>query len=348
MQRASFLATFAVVTSVCVSQLLAIDTIIRQGAAGLSGDIQRMTAEEVTIKTSRGEEKVPTSEIVRIRFNDEPASINLARGTFVAGRYEEALESFKKLEDEQFTGNRVLELKQDLQFYVAYATGKLALSGAKDLGEAEQLLSKFVDEHTSNYHWLDAVELLGDVRVASRKFAEAESAYSRLTTSQLPGYKMRGLVARGNALLEQDKAAPALASFESVLSMDAGDDETLQRHKHAAQLGKGAALAAQGKLKDAVTIVEGVIANAPEEGELYARAYNTLGFCYQQSNKEKEAMLAFLHVDVLYNNYPQEHAKALFNLVDLWTKLNKADYAKEARESLQQRYPNSPYSKQLN
>ena len=56
----------------------------------------------------------------------------------------------------------------------------------------------------------------------------------------------------------------------------------------------------------------------PEQKELQARAYNALGNCYEQAGRTKDALLAFLHVDVLYGTVPDAHAEALSHLIPLW------------------------------
>ena len=56
----------------------------------------------------------------------------------------------------------------------------------------------------------------------------------------------------------------------------------------------------------------------PEQKELQARAYNALGDCYERAGRTKDALLAFLHVDVLYSTVPDAHAEALSHLVKLW------------------------------
>ena len=76
----------------------------------------------------------------------------------------------------------------------------------------------------------------------------------------------------------------------------------------------------------------------PEDSELHAIAYNALGQCYRQADKPKEALLAFLHVDVLYSSIPAAHVEALENLAALWTSFGQAGRAREARGLLRDQY----------
>ena len=79
---------------------------------------------------------------------------------------------------------------------------------------------------------------------------------------------------------------------------------------------------------------------SPEEAELHAKAYNTLGFCQMKAGETKEALFAYLHVDVLYNAISEEHAEALSNLTTLWAAVGEPGRASEAEALLEERYPN--------
>ena len=93
-------------------------------------------------------------------------------------------------------------------------------------------------------------------------------------------------------------------------------------------------------------MVEQVIKDAdPEQKELHARAYNALGSCYQRAGQAKDALLAYLHVDVLYSSVPDAHAEALANLATLWRSIGQESRAREARQVLEQRYANSKWAK---
>ncbi len=114
----------------------------------------------------------------------------------------------------------------------------------------------------------------------------------------------------------------------------------------AASLGKAAALIAAKRCNEAIKAAEEVLEKAdPEDAPLMADAYNTLGNAQRQAGHTKEALLAFLHVDLLYAAVPEAHAEALFNLIDLWQQVHKTDRANRAEKTLMERYPESPWAK---
>ena len=59
---------------------------------------------------------------------------------------------------------------------------------------------------------------------------------------------------------------------------------------------------------------------------------------------QKAALLAYLHVDVLYFNYPNYHAESLYHLSKLWEQIGKRDRAKEAKDKLTTRYKGSSWA----
>ena len=79
---------------------------------------------------------------------------------------------------------------------------------------------------------------------------------------------------------------------------------------------------------------------------LGARAYNALGTALRKAGKPYDALLAFLHVDILYFASPEDHAEALANLAALWHEVHKTDRAIQAQETLRKRYKNSRWASQ--
>jgi len=339
-------AACVLVSGLGLSWVRAEDRIERTAGATVSGNIKAMLSESVKITTSSGDQDIPVDQIKRIRYDSEPARLNIARNAAEDGRLEDALKDFQTLKGETFEGTRVAQIQQDIQFFTAYCTAKLALSGGAKLADAETLLGEFVKTAPTNYRVLEATELLGDIQSSAGKFAEAEQSYNKLTSSTLIGFKMRGSVSKGYALLKQNKSPEAGAVFESVLKTSIeGADPGLKQLQYAASLGKGLSLADQGQAPAGAKLAEEVILNASEDGQLYARAFNAKGYCLWKEGNKKGAMLAYLHVDVLYPNFPQEHAEALFYLQSLWQELNKPEYAAQARAMLTERYASSSWAK---
>jgi tetratricopeptide (TPR) repeat protein len=237
-------------------------------------------------------------------------------------------------------------VKQDVEFFKAYCAGKLALSGNGEITDAGRQLNGFVRAYPKNFHYLAATELMGDLLMAGGRHEPAQKQYAELAKAPWPDYKMRAAVAVGRTLQAQDKHAEAIAQFDAALTMP-GEGPDAENQKLSATLAKAVSQAETGQIEQAVSSIEDIIQRTdPDQKELHARAYNALGSCYAKAGKTKDALLAFLHVDVLYNSVPEAHAEALAQMVPLWDAIGQQERARESRALLQDRYAGSVWAKQ--
>jgi len=306
------------------------------------GDVVEMTPAEVTVEQAGARTKVAVNEIRTIRFSDEPARLNTARMAIEGSRYEEAVTGLESINVAEV---RRAEIKQDVLFYTAMAKAYVALRGSDNeaVTKAREAMFEFAKDNRSNYHYFKACELFGDLDAALGNYESARKFYDQLTQAPWADYKMRAGVALGKALLAEGKADEALKSFESVLATQA-EGGSADEQRLAATLGKARCLAETGQSDEAVKLVDDVIAKTnPEDVHLNAPAYNALGIAHRKAGRIQDALLAFLHVDILYQS-PKEHIEALENLIQLWEQVGQPDRAEKARETLQERYHRSPRS----
>jgi tetratricopeptide (TPR) repeat protein len=280
------------------------------------------------------------NEIRSVVFDEEPAELSQARLNAKNGGYANAQERLQQIDRDSIKRDLI---RDDVEFYQVYVDGKLALTGTGEIAGAGRRLNDFVRSHPQSFHYFDAVELMGDLLMVAGKFPAAEKQYAELSNAPWPEYKTRAGMLLGRSLQAQDKHAEAIAQFDSALAATGAVDNDATR---SATLGKAVSLAETGRLDEAVGMIEEVIQHTdPEQRELQARAYNALGNSYQRAGRTKDALLAYLHVDVLYSTVPEAHAEALAALVPLWEAVGQASRAREARETLQQRYANSRWAK---
>jgi len=321
------------------------DTIGRHHGPPIPGDVTQMSPLEVKVKQGSTEKSIPVNEIDYIGWNAEPAQLKNMRAKLKAGDYEFVIQTADKIKPEDLKRK---EMRQDVDFYRALAKSRLALAGGGDLREAGQMMKEFVKQNDGSYHFLQATETLGDLLVAVGAYDLAAAEYAKLDKTPWPDMKARAAIAVGRVQLAQKKYAEAQAEFDKVLSTPAnGDSDEFKVQLQTAQLGKATCLAATGQFDEGIQLIEQVIAAAdPEAADLHARAYVTLGNCYRQKpGATKAALLAFLHVDVLYSSQAEAHAEALANLRELWNEVGKPDRAQQAAEMLAERYANSVWAK---
>ena len=302
-----------------------------------------MTKDNVTLDMTGVARQFPINEIARVVFGDEPQQLSNARNSVAAGNYESALESLKAIPGGSLVRPHIL---QDAQFYLALCQGKIAMTAGGDRAKAEADLSAFARTYPNNYHFYEAAELLGDMAMSSGRYDVAVKYYNPLASAPFEDVKMRANNNKARALVGQKKYAEALQSYDDVIAGNgAGTEATAQ--KQFAAVGRAHCLGETGKPEEGVKILEDIIAkNDAEDIKLFARAYNALGACHMKAGRNKEAMLAYLHTDVMFSADAEAHAEALYNLIKVWTALNKAERAAQARATLREKYGGSIWNSQ--
>ncbi|MCL6503902.1 MAG: tetratricopeptide repeat protein [Pirellulales bacterium] len=323
----------------------AADVVRKADGKSVSGEIVRTSASEVVVSRSGGtEETIPVVEIEEIQLDREPAPLRQARNDLRNGNYPRVLESLDKLRGG--SQDRPL-MQQEVQFYRALATSRLALAGTGDANAALKLLTDFLKSYKGSWRYMLANELAGDLLVSLDRQAEALTYYQELEKSPYPAHQMRARVAQGRALIVQGKHAEALAQFEKVLAMpDNQADTRSSQERLGATLGKALVLAETGDVNTAVQLVEQAIAALdPENNDLNAQAYLTLGTCYRKKGDSRAAEWAFLWVDLIYSANPQFHAQALANLKEVFAENGKPERALQAENVLKERYGNTKWAR---
>jgi tetratricopeptide (TPR) repeat protein len=341
--RPRYLLAVAAIAILWAAPAWSLDS-IKTPKALVSGTISEIGKYVVKIKrVGDREEEIQVNEIEYIRLDGEPPQLNLIRSAVNGGRYKDALEGLGKLKEE----NLKADVRQEIEYFRAVASARLALAGEGSVNDAGKLMNTFVTANPTSWHYLEACEVLGDLFAAINNYPLAQQKYGELEQAPWVDVKMRGGVLKGRALQGEGKFEEAAAAFDNVLKLAGGQTgELIEAQKQSATIGKGVSLAQTGKHAEAIKLLEEVIAKAdPEQAELHALAYNALGGCYRKAGNTKAALLAYLHVDVLYNTYANAHAEALANLSELWKEAGNADRALESEQVLTQRYPASKWAK---
>lgn len=306
-----------------------------------SGSITATTPLGVTISKGGVASKIPAEEIESIQFDGEPAELNTARTQFKRGRYDTAGEKINSIDRSKVTRD---EVTQDLDFYAAASLGNMTLADKGDLKPAIAEVGKFLSTHRGSYHVPEAIELHGDLYRADGDLDAARKKYETLAKAPSPYYKARSALLVGQLLQEQGKHAEAIPQFEGVLTA-AGTNTLADGIKQEATLGRAISLSATGKLVEGTEIVKQIIQQTPpDDTEALAQGYNALGDCLLAGGDSSGARDAYLHVDLLFNAAPAEHAKSLARLRSLWKDLRQPTRAQDAQQRLSDDYPLSRWA----
>jgi tetratricopeptide (TPR) repeat protein len=308
-----------------------------------SGKITATTPLGVTITKGTVETTVPVEDIESISLAGEPAELTTARTSLQAGRPQEAADALAKIAAGSVPRE---ETQAEVDFYAALAKAQLALAGHGSPDVAATDIRNFMALRNKSFHIPQAIETLGDLLLSTGQFEAARNEYAKLAKAKTPFFELKSALLQGKAWQAEGDQAKSQAEFDKVLA-STEQGPSIDSMKLDAALGRAVSQAASGKVNESAAAIGQIIAKAkPEEAKLLARAYNALGDCYKRSGDNRAALFAYLHVDLLFNHQPDEHAKSLHELIPLWKAAGRDTRSQQAAQELQQKYPNSRWAKQ--
>ncbi len=299
------------------------------------GTIQSELPSEVMIKLGNTTTSVPTGEIVTIHYDGQPPSFALAEARESSGQLAEAADLYKKAAAET-SGKPFVE--QAAKFRQAELTAELALTDPARGPEAIALLDSAVKAYPNSRHVVAALDTLARLQLQKNDYAAVDRTIADM--SKLPQSADRAAVLRAKVFDRKGDHAKAIAEYERLIK---GSSEGSPRQREA-RLARAESLVGMKKFADAETDLRAVIQASPaDDAEAQAAAYNTLGDCLRAAGKPKDALLAYLHTDLLYARDREQHPRALAQISKLWRQLKRDDRADEAWSRLKQDYPQSPW-----
>ncbi|MCL2745206.1 MAG: tetratricopeptide repeat protein, partial [Planctomycetaceae bacterium] len=308
---AFFAVSFAASFLIFVSAVNADRIYMKEGKGRtVNGKILGINSEKVTVDVSGKKQEIAANIIRSIEFDGEPSSLKTARSNVEDSKMGEALEALSKIDVKTLSP----DMKSDYDYFTAAAKAGLFLSGGGSADDAGKVLSDFIKNQKNSYHFFEVCEVYGDVMVAQEKFELAKKSYEVLAKAPWPEYSLKAKVSLGWAEVAEGKIDDARKNFESVIGSD-NKEEEIERVKNIAKIGLTLCLAGEKKYEEAAKELERIGRESiAEDSEFQAMIFNALGSTYEKSGKTKEAILAYLHTDILFSSARSEHIKALQSL----------------------------------
>ncbi|MEQ9406940.1 MAG: tetratricopeptide repeat protein [Fuerstiella sp.] len=337
--------TMLLIAACPLSSTQAVDIVIRRSDnVALRGELTKLEPSQLVIKRTNGEEiTVSVANLKSVQFDGEPNTLSQARSNERSGALDTALAKLTEIKA-SYSGADA-RLKTELDFLIARVTGNQALVDPSRADAARQALETFRSANKTNFRYLEATLLQAAVHRLQGEAAEGEALLKEVQQSPVRGFQLQAGVDLGRLLLKSGDAGAAQAAFDDVIQKSQGD-ESAAGAMYDSMLGKALCLKQQNQIDEAIATLDDVIAKAPpSETRTLAEAWVRKGDCLRQKNQSKPALMAYLHVDVLYPGEPAQHAEALMRLSQLWGPGGHEDRAVEASARLLERYPNSQWAK---
>jgi tetratricopeptide (TPR) repeat protein len=300
-------------------------------------DAESPTAVRITPKSAAAVD-VPVEQIESITYTGQPASMGLAQISEKNNDSPTALAQYKKAVAE--AGNASPLVAEAAQYGQVAMLADLARNDPARLDEALAQLDAFTRTHPRGRHLGPALESIARLALLKGDAARADQAATALQA--IPWAAGRAQLLKAKVLAKKGQNDDAMKLLDKTIA-DAPEGSSRRLE---ARLARAEALAAAGKFAEAETAVRELIKETPpEKADVQALAHNTLGDCLRTAGKLKDALFAYLQTDILYDKDKDEDARALFQIAQLWRKLNQSERADEAMARLRERYPQSAYLK---
>jgi len=309
----------------------------------IAGKIESFSRTEITILVGLRNpkaQKIPIGDIHKVEWDGEPKILKSARNAEAGGRLKYAYNNYKKTYDA--ITDPTSRLKIDLSYLLARIAAKRAISGSAQLDDAIRQLTGFRSMNSLHFRYYEASYFLGKCYLKQKNAKKAKQLFEEV--QNVPGFADLARLGLAQSLVASGEAQKALGLLDRAIRSAAGSPKNKMR----AQLGRAMALQTLKQHQKAVDQFDEIIATKEfQTSGLEAETYFRQGVSYRALGKPKNAVLAFLHVDLLYFSDTEHHPEALFNLVQLWTEIGKPDRSNAARTKLQNSYPQSEWAGKL-
>ncbi|MFM7207715.1 MAG: hypothetical protein ACKO4T_13720 [Planctomycetaceae bacterium] len=313
----------------------------------IRGEITDMSPNSLTLETKDGSSSVSIEAVREVRFGGEPDGLRDARTLVLRRDGTAALAELETIDADELR-EADAEIRDDVSFVKAAATALQALATGTDLARGQKLAADFVAAHPRSVHLYAMQELLGDLLAAQGRPVDAARAYDALAGGP-PAVAVRAATRKADLQFREGRFAEAQRGYEAAAKAAAGiKGKAGLRSVRQADLGRARCLISQERAADAVAAVSAILAGDDADAATLGGVFNVLGAAQRAlPGHEQDALIAFLTVDLVHNEVAEDHAEALFNLVELWEQVNFPERAREARQALETTYPQSPWTKRL-
>lgn len=312
-----------------------------QGATA-SGKLVEINKDQITIEVRGKNQVYKVNEVKKVSLGEDPPGMDRARDFTFDKNYNQALDELKKIDPASIKDPIAL---QDYQFYRGFVEGNLALAGSGAAKtSAATLLMTVKRANANSHHTYRLNEMLGQLAVAVGKPDSATPFYREMASAPYPEIKALAFYRQGEVELALNKLPEARKLFEQLIASEANDTEMIQL-KNLAEVGLALCSAREGKSEEALAKLQELVQKHDSSDQaLFASIYNAQGLCLENMGKTNQAILAYLHTDLLFFTSTEAHAEALYHLSKLFPKANLQQRGIEARERLTAQYPSSTWA----
>lgn len=270
---------------------------------------------------------IAAGDIVDVEY-ETPGGIRIdlreAKHAEESRKTDEAIRKYRSLAASPVASNNST-FKRSFEYKVAMLTAAKSDVGSAELKAATSALSKWIDDHPDGWQRLQATRLLARLHLDADppNVEAARKAYDDLAASK--GIAGQVKTDCQLAIVELYLSQRNTAKAQELLGVMPTSDPRLPAYR----------IACGNESKQAKQL-EDLLAKA--EDNVKPTIYNLLGDSHRRDPaKQKEALFAYLWVDVVYNHDPVETAKAQDRIAAIFKKMGQDERAKLYRDKARDR-----------
>ena len=312
--------------------------------ANVSGTIVEETVNGIKVKQGVGGERdFPIADIVEVEYDPPTAQVipynrikkleddlKKAAGEAAKAKALELDKEYRTLQG-NLKDDKTIALRRHVQWRLAQIKVNLAGDVVEQQLDAIEQFDKFRKENSNAWQLLGAVRQQAQMLVEVNKLGDAakvleETAKTPKLAKELKQELELVLI---DVLIRAGKTAEVESRITEALAVLPPNDPLVGRlkvYQLGCQVGKANLDTLVNQLKD-------IIAKSPDPA-LVALAYNTLGDCYNAKAQKKDAMWAYLWVEVVYNQDKVELTKSVDRLARVFKDLGDDARAEKYRDKL--------------
>jgi hypothetical protein len=260
---------------------------------------------------------VPATEFRR-PFGKESVALGKSRKEDQKAGLTEALHEFEQLAVKARDSKNAFRYVQYKIAQVKYRLAQLEAGSPTAHKAAVTALTDFAAKFPDGWQIVPALKMLADLHEEQGDVEGARGAYEKLlATPDVPrDLKDRSELMVAQLLVRGKRFTEAESKLQALLKgMSQSDPQ-----RGYIQLSLVEAQIAQNKLGQVEADLKNAINTYSEPG-VRAAAHNLLGDYFRLKNQNEEAFWHYLHVDALYAQDRDQHARAMYNLMKLFESL---------------------------
>lgn len=303
----------------------------------IRGTISSESPAEIRIQAGGKVESVKTDDVDSVNYGGIPPAYLEAEIREKNGEFPAAIDGFRRASTT--AGLRPI-VAQQVKYRYAEALANAAGQDPARTTEAITALQEFVRSFPNGRNVPAALEVLLNLVRSGDDPARIDSVIADM--ARIPGSQGRANLLKADLLVDRgqpDEALKLLDTARTQIAKGSPLEQTAQSIRIKSLVGKKSFADAEKLARDLIAATD------PNDADSLAPAYNALGDCLRAAGKPKDAMIAYLHTDILYDRASGEHARALASITELWRVLEKPDRAEQALNKLASSYPRSPWLK---